>query len=157
MGLKENLRSETVAKLPLREGVIVGADTTVTTAIERMLQRRLGCAIVVDADGKALGTFSEQTVIDFLLQNPEQLGQLPVGRALDETWHHVSMTDPIEVVLDLVHRDGARFVCVMDEDGRAVGLTGQKGLSEYVADHYPQQVMIQRVGGRPGQETREGA
>ena len=46
----------------------------------------------------------------------------------------------------------ARFLCVLDEDGRTrVALTGQKGLSEYIADHFPQQVMVQRVGGKPGQ------
>ena len=157
MGLQNNIQSERVARLPLREGIIVAADATVRSVMDRMRQRQLGCAIVVDPDGRPLGTFSERTVIELLLQQPDQLEQLTVGRALDEAWYQVRNTDPIVAVLDLVQQQGARFVCVIDEQGRAVGLTGQKGLSEYIADHYPQQVMIQRVGGRPGQLAREGA
>ncbi len=50
-----------------------------------------------------------------------------------------------------------RFLCVVDEDRRVVGLTGQKGLMEYVADHFPRQVMVQRIGCTPFLATREGA
>jgi CBS domain-containing protein len=157
MGLQSNIQSEPVASLPLREGIIVTADATVRSVMDRMRQRQLGCAIVVDPDGRPLGTFSGRSVIELLLQQPDQLEQLTVGRALDEAWYQVRNTEPIVTVLNLVQQQGARFVCVIDEQGRAVGLTGQKGLSEYIADHYPQQVMIQRVGGRPGQLAREGA
>jgi hypothetical protein len=50
-----------------------------------------------------------------------------------------------------------RFVVVTDEDGKAIALTGQKGLMEYVAEHFPQQVMVQRVGVKPYSSQREGA
>jgi uncharacterized Ntn-hydrolase superfamily protein len=76
---------------------------------------------------------------------------------LDPEYFEVSVRDTVCHVMDRVRRQGARFVCVVDEMGRAVALTGQKGLAEYIADHFPDQVMVQRVGGRPGQETREGA
>ena len=157
MALQANIQSEKVGRLPLREGIIVPADTTVRSAIDNMRQRQLGCAIVVDAANKPLGVFSERTVIDLLLHQPDQLDRLTVGQHLDETWFRVQDTDPIVTVLDLVQNQGARFVCVTDAQGQVVGLTGQKGLAEYIADHFPRQVMIQRVGGRPGQETREGA
>ena len=38
-----------------------------------------------------------------------------------------------------------------------VGLTGQKGLMEYIADLFPQEVHVQRVGTKPFPATREGA
>ena len=92
-----------------------------------------------------------------LLRGPVALNRVTVGECLDKLWFTAQRTTPIRYVMDLVHDHGARFVCVTDAEGRAVALTGQKGLSEYIADHFPRQVMVQRLGGKPGLAAREGA
>ena len=50
-----------------------------------------------------------------------------------------------------------RFVCVVDETGRAVALTGQRGVMEYIAGHYPRRIWPSRTACRPYFQTREGA
>ena len=50
-----------------------------------------------------------------------------------------------------------RFLCVVDENGQVAGLTGQRGLMEYVAEHFPGEVMVQRIGQPPYLSDREGA
>lgn len=157
MGLMENIRNERVRNLPLREALTISPDCSVHDAIERMRERQFGCAIVVDAQNKPLGAFTERTVIDLLLQQPESLDSIVVEGHLDEEWFCVRQDDPLLRVIEAVQEKGARFLCVTDDDGRVVAITGQKGLSEYIAEHFPQQVMVQRVGGKPGLETREGA
>jgi len=92
-----------------------------------------------------------------LLQRPNDLGAILVRDHLEAEWFCVHSSDPIATVLDLVQNRGARFVCELDEYGKVKGLTGQKGLSEYIADHFPEQVMVQRIGGQLGMGTREGA
>lgn len=157
MRLEENIKKECVSDLPLREAIIVQTDTAVIAAIEVMRERQLGCAIVVDDDGKPLGTFTERTIIDLVLQQPGNLHALVVGEHMDEEWFSVQKTESIRRVMEIIQQRAARFVCVLDEEGQVVALTGQKGLSEYVAEHFPRQVMVQRVGGKPGMDTREGA
>ena len=157
MGLKQNLLNETVKNLPLREAITVTEDTVVTAVLDRMREMHLGCAIVVDADGKALGAFTERAMIDLLARDPVAWESRPVGKCLEKEWFSVQLTTPISHVMDLIREHAVRFVCVTDEAGQVVGLTGQKGLSEYIADHFPRQVMVQRLGGKPGTETREGA
>lgn len=157
MGLKENLHSESVSELPVREAILVSPQTTVRQAVELMQARRLGCAIVVDADNRPLGMFTERALIELLLQQPDNLDQLCVSDHIERDCHCVQSTDPVWAVLDLVHKRGARFICQLDAQGRVIGLTGQKGLAEYIADHFPKQVISQRIGGQPGMETREGA
>jgi len=157
MGLKKNLQSETVSKLPCREAIRIQPETTVRQAVEILQSKQLGCAVVVDAEDKPVGIFTERTLIDLLLQQPDDLEKVQVRDHLESEWFCVQSSDPIATVLDLVQNRGARFVCELDEQGKVKGLTGQKGLSEYVADHFPEQVMVQRVGGQPGMETREGA
>lgn len=157
MGLKDNLQNEPLKNLPLREPILVAPDTPVPVAIERMREKRLGCAIVVDADGRPVGVFTERTIIAFLLKERVDVTALRVADCLDPDCFTLPVTAPIGQLMELVVRRAARFVCVLDEEGRVIALTGQKGLSEYVADHFPQQVMVQRVGGKPGLERREGA
>jgi len=157
MKLRENIEVECVRDLPLREAILVSPDTKVREVINLMREKQLGCAIVVDADRKPIGTFSERTIIDLVLQQPDDLDALTVGEHLDEEWFSICETDSVCSVMDTIQQRGARFICVVDEEGHVVALTGQKGLAEYIAEHYPTQVMVQRIGGSPGMETREGA
>ncbi len=157
MGLKENLQTETVSKLPCREAILVPPDMSVRQAAEILQSKKLGCAVVVDPEHKPIGVFTERTLIALLLLQPDNLDNIPVRDHLEAEWFCVHDSDPISAVLDLVQNRGARFVCELDEQGKAIGLTGQKGLSEYIADHFPEQVMVQRVGGQLGMENREGA
>ena len=157
MGLKTNLLNETIKDLPLREAITVAEDTAVPVVLQRMREKRLGCVIIVDADGKPLGTFTERAMIDLMVRETAAWESMPVGKCLEKEWFSVPLTTPISHVMDLIREHAVRFVCVTDEAGRAVGLTGQKGLAEYIADHFPRQVMAQRLGGKLGQETREGA
>ncbi len=50
-----------------------------------------------------------------------------------------------------------RFLVVVDDEGCVAGLTGQKGLMEYIAEQFPQEVLVQLVGTEPYPHSREGA
>jgi len=157
MGLKENLQNESVSTQPCREANLNHPETSVRQAAQILQSKKLGCAVVVDAEGKPMGIFTERTLIKLLLQQPHDLDKIPVREHLETEWFCVRNSDSISAVLDLVQKRDARFVCELDEHGKVIGLTGQKGLSEYIADHFPEQVMVQRIGGQPGMENREGA
>ena len=156
MGLEENLAKEHVSDLNLREPIKVQNDTIVRAAVEKMRERQLGCAVIVDDSDKPVGVFSERSLVDVLTQDAS-LDKSTVGEFRDKTWEAVSLTDPIVDVFDAIQHRGMRFVCVVDEEGGVAGLTGQRGLSEYFADHFPGQVMVQRVGGKSNMQQREGA
>lgn len=157
MGLRESFQQETVAELPIREAVLVTASTSIHEAVNQMRQSQLGCAIVVDDDGKAIGKFTERALIDLLLERKDGLLDLPVGDYIESDGFSATLDTPLCDVCEMIQDRFARFICVVDKDGRPIGLTGQKGVSEYIAEHFPQQVMVQRVGGKPGMDTREGA
>lgn len=156
MGLQENLHSETVRELALRAPVTVHPDTSVREVVEKMKAQRLGCAIVVDASHKPLGMFTESMLIDRLAGGERELNT-SVSEWMATQWPCVNENDPIVDVLDAMRTRNVRFLCVVDNDGKLVGLTGQRGLLEYVADHFPSQVMVQRIGGTPHLRSREGA
>jgi CBS domain-containing protein len=156
MGLRENMRNEPVSALALREPVTVGPGATIREAIEQMRKKKLGCAIVVDPSRKPAGMLTE-SMLTQLLARDQRVLEDRVADHMAERWPHVKLSDPIEDVLEAMHLKNIRFLCVVDEQGRLAGLAGQKGLMEYVADHFPGDVMVQRIGGAPFSDKREGA
>ena len=155
MPLLENMQKETVSRLALREPVTTTADESIESAIRKMRDRGLWCAIVIDDDRRPLGMFTEAMLTQLLSQDQLAIDE-PVGDHLSSQWPWVKLTDPIADVLAALELKNVRFLCVVDEDGRLVGLTGQKGLMEYVAEHFPE-VTAQRIGGSPFPHHREGA
>ena len=156
MGLQENIRNECVRDLALREPVICGPDESIRQTVERMREKKLGCVIVIDDDHRPLGMFTESMLKQLLVHDPSRI-DAPVKDHMAEQWPWVKLNDPIADVLEGMQAKNVRFVCAVDEDGRVAALTGQKGLMEYVADHFPEQVMVQRIGSTPYTKEREGA
>ncbi len=156
MGLYDNMRNENVSRLALREPILCGAQDTVRQAIEKMREGKLGCVIVADSDRKPIGMYTESMLVQLLANEPDRIDD-PLEAHMAKQWPWVKLTDPVVDVLEAMQLKNVRFICVVDEDGRIAGLTGQKGLMEYVADHFPGQVMVQRIGCTPYTQQREGA
>lgn len=156
MGLYENMRSEKVSRLALRNPVVVKETSTVREAVEAMRSNKLGCAIVLDSDRMPIGLFPESELTKLLCQDPNVINE-PLAKFVKKDWPAVQLTDPIERVLAALESHNVRFLIVVDEQGQLAGLTGQKGLMEYVAEHFPGQVNVQRIGGNPYPVNREGA
>jgi CBS domain-containing protein len=156
MGLQENFQKERVSRLGLRKPVTVEPATTMRDALTEMRERELGCAIVVDSGRRPIGIFTESMLIELLPGSGVRYDE-PVENYMTREFPTVKVSDPIADVLDIMQRQGIRLLCVVDDQGRVAGLTGQRGLMEYVTDHFPGQVMVQRIGQPPSYCTREGA
>ena len=156
MGLHENMLKEPVSQLALRPAVTAPADVTVRDAVQLMQQKSLGCVLIVDGDNKPLGMFTEGMVRHLLVENQAALDDR-VKTHMADRFPWVKLSDPIVTVLDAMHAKNHRFVCVVDEDEKVTALTGQKGLMEYIAEHFPRQILTQPVGVKPPTDQREGA
>jgi len=156
MGLKENLQADPVSRLALRTPVVAGSDDSIREGVARMRRQELGCVIVVDEDRRPQGIFTEGMLRQLLAAEPTAIDD-KLGDHMNRDARCVRLTDPVSQVLRSMQNENTRFVGVVDCDGRLVGLTGQKGLMEYVAEHFPQQVMVQRVARPPHFVEREGA
>lgn len=156
MGLYENMLTEPIRRLNLREAITVPAELSIRDAILCMREKKLGCVIVVDANQKPLGMFTEAMLRRLLIDDRTALDD-SVRDHMAANFPLADINDPVVTVLEAMQAENHRFVCVVDETQRVVGLTGQKGLMEYIADHFPQLVMTQRAGVKPPLSEREGA
>lgn len=156
MGLRENLKNDRIDQLHLRAPVTVPPSASVRDAVKLMRDHDMGCAIVVDGDRKPMGIFTESMLTETLSNRPETMDET-IEKHMTDRCPWVRTTDPVAELLEAMQLKNTRMVCVVDEQDRVVGLTGQRGLMEYVAEHFPGQVMVQRIGLPPYYSEREGA
>lgn len=156
MGYRDELEEDTVSSLPIRDAICISAQTPIAEAVAKMCEKSLGCAVIVDQDGTPQKLFTEQSLLD-LLAEKKTLDDQVAGDFADPALMVVRTTDPISTVWNAIEQDGMRFIFVTDDDGKLIGVTGQRGLAEYLAESFPQQVLAQRLGGTPWMQQREGA
>lgn len=156
MGLQENIQNDSIDQLQLREPVSVSPEVSLRETVTTMRNRNIGCAAVVDKDYKPVGLFTESMLTELLSHGTLDLDK-PVKEFMAERYPWVRTSDPIAELLEAMQLKNVRMLCVVDEQDRLVGLTGQRGLMEFVADHFPGQIMVQRIGLAPFPATREGA
>lgn len=149
--------AEPVSGLPLRDLFAVSPDRPVREVITGLQRRHVGCAAVVDGDGKPLGLFTDKVLVQ-MLSDGVSLDE-PVGNHLIEDAEIVSLADPVSRVFDVMCERSLRYFCVVDESGKAVALTGQKGLLELFAERFPRHVqrLVYRIGRETIARSREGA
>lgn len=156
MGLRQNLLTEPVSELNLRQVITVSPETTIRQAAEKMRENKLGCVIVCCDDGKPQGLFTERQIIRLLLTGAQILDE----KVKDHLATPESPTDqaaPIGDMTKQMQERSLRFIIVTDKDGKAAGISGQKSFMEYIAEHFPRQIKVQRMQSKIYMDEREGA
>jgi CBS domain-containing protein len=156
MGLQENIRTEPVEQLKIRNAITVGATTVIREAVQMMRDGNVGCVVVIDDDQKPIGVFTESMLTEVLAHHPSAIEET-IEKHVAQRFPWVRSSDPIMDVVESMQVKNVRILCVLDEQDRVVGYTGQRGLMEYVAEHFPGQVMVQRIGQSSYLSDREGA
>ncbi|QDV83273.1 CBS domain-containing protein [Planctomycetes bacterium TBK1r] len=156
MSFKEQLSREQIRTLPLRDAIALDEHTVARAAIALMRTHSLGCAVIVDPGCRPQGIFNEQSIIRMLMAGVS-LDTTAISAFADPDVGIVRADDPILFAWQAVVDQGHRFLCVTDDEGYLIGLTGQRGLAEYVCDCYAKQIAVQRLGSAPWMLQREGA
>lgn len=156
MGLRQNMLDEPISTLAVSPGVMVMPWTTVGETVRQMRQRGEGCAVVVDERGRPEGKFTEHQLAHLLIHKPGFLNQ-PVSNFLREFWARMRAGDSIAMLIHKLQDYRLRYVVVVDDDGKAIGVLGQRALMGYIAERFPREVKAQNMEARVAMEAREGA
>ena len=156
MGLHEDVKNESVVALPMRRPLVLRRDATVRTAIEQMKTRQLGCVFILDEKDRPIGKFTERILVHVLAKSPDRLDD-PVEKHMKVMDGCVKNTDPIACALECMQQAKVRFICITTQEGKVHGLTGQKGMMAYIAEHFARPVKAQLMDSKLHMDQREGA
>jgi len=144
LGIRQHMTLETVAALAVRKPILVAPETPVRQVAASLRAKQLGCAFVVDAAGKPVGKFTQRQLLQLLVADSGKLDR-PVAEVMYREVATVTADTPVADLLARMNQHQVRYLAVVDAQGRVTGLTGQKGLMEYIADHFPRYVKVQRM------------
>ena len=156
MGLTQDILREPVASVPISPGVMLDGSVRVRDAIAAMRNHQQGCVVVVDSHGRPEGKFTEHQIARLMTQRPGFLNE-PVRSFIREAWSQMRQSESIANLIHKLQTYRQRHVIVVDDDGRAIGVVGQKGLMEYLTEQFPRLVKVQQMETKVAMEAREGA
>jgi CBS domain-containing protein len=111
--------------------VTIKRSATVGQAIAIMAAANVGAVLIVDADGKLLGIFSERDLLKKIAGMTPDPADLPITQFMTARPECVTMTDTLNFVLQKMDAGGYRHVPVL-ENGKPVSIISARDMLRFV-------------------------
>ncbi len=139
MTLGEALDTERIRALRLSEPARVSPETSLTDTIRAMRTARIGCALVCEGD-RVVGILTERDVLNRVVGLRVDY-DAPVRKFMTREPRSLSPDDTLGKALRMMTDKGYRHVPLLDTNGRDAGMVCAKDLVEYIAEHFPAEVV----------------
>lgn len=124
----------------LRPPVSVSLDATAAEAIDKMMEQRSGCVLVVD-DEKLVGVFTERDVLCKIAAMDRSPNAVPVRDVMTADPECLTLDDTLAFALHHMSVGGFRHIPLVDEDGKPTGIVAMRSIVEFMVDSFPRQVL----------------
>jgi CBS domain-containing protein len=137
--LKTILTKDRIRSLRLSEPARVGPDTPLGETIKAMRGCSIGCAIV--CEGRAVvGILTERDILNTVVGADVDM-RLPVREFMTAKPGTLRPGDTLAEAIRLMTVKGYRHIPLVDEQGRDAGMVCAKDIVEYIAEHFPAEVV----------------
>lgn len=150
------LRSPLKTLPELQPVVGVEPQTSVRKAIQEMIDRRVGCVLVIEND-KLAGVFSERDVLTKAVSNNIDLDSTAVSELMTADPETLSQDHELAFALRKMAVGGYRHVPLLNENGRPVAVVSMRDIVDFIVSLYQKQVLNLPDPDAPNSGTREGA
>ena len=156
MALLDELKSEKVGVLADPTPLVLAPETSVEEAVAAMRRSGGGCALVAhdahDAHGKRLvGIFTERDLL-FRVVAQARKPSIKVSEVMTPNPDSLAPDDHLGLAIRHMTEGGHRNLPLTDPQGRILGLLTVKQVIDYLAEHFPENVL--NLPPRPGQAAR---
>ncbi len=139
MTIEQALRDARLGTLSLSDPACVPRGTTLGVTLRIMRENGVGCVLVCDG-GRLVGIFTERDVLNKLIGSGISESE-PVDRFMTPDPASLRRTDCLGDAVRMMTERGYRHIPVLDESGRRAGMIDARGIVNYVAEHFPAEVV----------------
>lgn len=130
-----------IKSIGLRASAILGEDASVADAINAMRAAKIGSVLVIRKGGALTGIFTERDALNRLA-----LGEMDPKKTILSTVMHaepetLKPDDAIGYAVRIMSHGGYRHVPLVDKDGRPVGVVSVRDIVDFIADHFPDDIL----------------
>jgi CBS domain-containing protein len=129
--VERSLMEDPVSALRPHEPVVIRPTTTVREAIQIMLSRDIGALLVVDAEGKLVGVFSERDLLTKVAGLVESFDDRTVHDFMTPKPETISSTDTLAFALHKMDSGSYRHLPVVS-NGRPTGVISVRNMLRHL-------------------------
>jgi len=138
----------TVAVLMPADPPCLRETAMVHEAVDAMLGRRQAGVLIVDAEGRLSGIFTERDVLTRVVGRELDPRRTALNEVMTPTPEALTMEDRVAYAVYCMSVAGYRTVPLVDKDGRPVGVITSGDVLRWLADLFPETVLNMRPGDR---------
>lgn len=146
--LEGALLNDTVRLLAPSEPIRLGVEDTVREAIERMVGQHRAAVVVVDAEGRLVGIFTERDVLIRVLGEGRDPATTRLAAVMTPRPEALSAGDRICFAVNRMSTAGFRTIPLVDAEGRPIGIITVNDVVKWLAEVFPEAVLNLRPGDR---------
>jgi CBS domain-containing protein len=135
------LFNDTISTLGPAEPICLRETATVSEAIERMLAHRQACVLVVDAEGRLTGIFTERDVLTRVAGRGRDARQTRLDEVMTRNPDALTAGDRVAYAVHSMSVAGYRTVPLVDADRKPVGVVTVSDVIRWLAGLFPEAVL----------------
>jgi CBS domain-containing protein len=135
------LLSDTIAVLGPAEPLCLRETATVQEAIERMLAQRQAGVLVIDADGRLMGIFTERDVLTRVAGQGRDPRNTALGAVMTRDPEALAPGDRVAYAIHSMSVAGYRTVPLVDAERRPLGVVTVSDVIRWLAGLFPEAVL----------------
>jgi CBS domain-containing protein len=144
--LRGALLNDTIRTLAPDEPLSVRETASVAEAVASMMARRRAAVLVVDAEGRLVGIFTERDVLTRVVARGLEPGVTPIGQVMTRDPDALSVGDRVAYAVNRMSVAGYRTIPLVDATRRPVGVVTVNHVIKWMADLFPEAVLNLRPG-----------
>jgi CBS domain-containing protein len=135
----EELAVTPVSSLARRDPIAVALNTPLEEVVTKMREHRRGAVVVIDAEEKLAGIFSERDVMFRIDHADQSWRKQPVSSVMTDTPRTLPPQASLAKAIRLMTRGLFRHVPIVDEERRCVGMLSIRAILQHIVEHFPQE------------------
>ncbi len=139
MTVEQALRRERLGNLPVSHPAWVPRGTSLEETLRLMRQEGVGCVLVCEGE-RLVGIFTERDVLNKLIGRGISEHE-PVDRYMTSGPASLTPDHTLGDAVRLMTERGYRHIPILDDKGRRSGLIAARDIVNYIAEHFPAEVV----------------
>ena len=146
--LEGALLSDHVRLLAPSEPIKLTEEATVHEAITQMAQKRRVAVVIVDAEGRLTGIFTERDLLRRVAVPGLDLRKTRLAEVMTRDPEVLAPDDLIAYAINRLHHASYRTIPLVDADRRPLGIMTVNDIVQWLAELFPETIVNLRPGGR---------
>jgi CBS domain-containing protein len=135
------LLTEPIERLIKGPAATVSNRASLQEAVKILQDRHIGCVLVVGADDRLLGIFTERDLLSKVVGKNVELTKAKVSDYMTAKPEALKVDEKVAWALNKMHLGGFRHVPIVDGAGRPVGLVSVKDIVDFIVELFPAAVL----------------